>query len=370
MKVKTITCHYVYNYGASLQAFALYKYLKLIGNEVEVIDYRPDYLSDRYKLFAVQNQDWSKNIIRKIIYWILKTPGRILGLRRKNKFYLFTKRNIQLTKKKFRSNEELKTSGLEADLFICGSDQIWNTSFENGKDPAFYLEFVQDYIYKCSYAASFAVDAVSNVDAQKIIPRINRLNKISVREESAIGILQSMNINNAEIVLDPVFLLSRNDWKSFINIQKRKAKYILIYIFEEKEIYTDYIQQIAKEKKARIYSVNASKSIYAQKNFPNSGPIEFINLLFHAEAVITNSFHAVAFSIIFKKEFYVFQRDGINSRMKDFLTRVGLKERMVNISKKDEKLLSIDYSNVDIEIEKLLDKSKNYLDKVFREISR
>lgn len=369
MKIKTITCHYVFNYGASLQAYALYKYLKLIGNEVEVIDYRPGYLNDRYKFFAIQNPVWSKNIIRKIIYWILKTPGRILGLRRRNRFYRFTKKNIRLTEKTFRTNSELEIAKLKADLFICGSDQIWNTSFENGKDPAFYLDFIPDDIYKCSYAASFAVDHVSPEDSRTITPRINRLNKISVREESALRILKSMNIRDAEVVLDPVFLLNRNDWLNFTKVHKRKAKYILIYIFEEKQIYNAYIQQIAKEKNASIYSVNASRSMYAHKNFPNSGPIEFLNLLFHAEAVITNSFHAVAFSIIFKKEFYVFQRHGTNSRIQDFLSRIGLENRLLNIQKRNGILLPIDYLKVEEEIEALVNKSKDFLEEIFKEIS-
>ena len=91
MKVSTITCHDVYNHGASLQAYALMTYIKNQGNEVEIIDYKPDYLSNHFKLLAVNNPKYDKNIYIKFIYLLLKMPGRILKLRRKKKFDKFKK---------------------------------------------------------------------------------------------------------------------------------------------------------------------------------------------------------------------------------------------------------------------------------------
>ncbi|WP_347915893.1 polysaccharide pyruvyl transferase family protein [Clostridium saudiense] len=96
MKIKTITCHDVYNSGASLQAYALMKYLQNNGHEVEIIDYKPDYLSNHYKLSAVSNPKYEKNLILKIIYLALKLPQRILALRIKKKYDEFKDKYLKI----------------------------------------------------------------------------------------------------------------------------------------------------------------------------------------------------------------------------------------------------------------------------------
>ena len=97
MKIKTITCHDVYNHGASLQAYALQNYLRSLGHEVEIIDYKPDYLSGHFNLWTVSSH-YDKFVLREL-YLICKLPNRLLRLRRKKKFDEFTKRYLILTKR-------------------------------------------------------------------------------------------------------------------------------------------------------------------------------------------------------------------------------------------------------------------------------
>ena len=137
MIIKTITCHDVYNLGASLQAYALQTYLQKQGHEVEIIDYKPDYLSGHFKLWGVYNPVYDKPFIR-LLYLLAKLPGRLMALRRKKAFDVFTKNYLHLTRR-YHSNDELKKDPPIADAYIAGSDQIWNTVFKNGRDPAFYL---------------------------------------------------------------------------------------------------------------------------------------------------------------------------------------------------------------------------------------
>ena len=153
MKIRTITCHDVYNVGASLQAYALQTYLKSLGHDVKIIDYKPDYLSKHYRLDVVGNPKYDKPFVREA-YLLAKLPERLHALPRKKTFDSFTAKHLDLTRR-YTSNEELQADPPEADVFFAGSDQIWNPLFPNGKDPAFYLDFALHGI-RASYAASFA----------------------------------------------------------------------------------------------------------------------------------------------------------------------------------------------------------------------
>ena len=160
MKIKTITCHNVYNAGASLQAYALAEYLNSIGHECQIIDYKPDYLK-HYKLFGVSNPRYNKPVLREL-YNIAKFPGRLKARfgKRKKEYDRFTEDYLPVTNECYTSNEELKSNPPEADIFFAGSDQIWNSFFNNGKDPAFYLDFAPLGAVKASYAASFATENI------------------------------------------------------------------------------------------------------------------------------------------------------------------------------------------------------------------
>ena len=194
MKIKTITCHEVYNHGASLQDYALLMHLESLGHDVETIHYNPDYLSNHFKLWKVSNPRYEKNIILKIAYLILKLPGRLKSLKRKNNFDIFSEQYIKATKKSYRTNKELKNDLPNAEAYICGSDQIWNSFFPNGKDPAFYLDFVPDNKLKLSYAASFAIDQLEEDIKGFVKEKVSALDHISVREPSGVDILKDLGL--------------------------------------------------------------------------------------------------------------------------------------------------------------------------------
>ena len=158
MKIKTITCHDVYNLGASLQAYALQNYLLSLGHEVEIIHYKPDYLSNHHKLWLVANPKFNIPFIKQL-YLLAKLPGRLIALKRKKVFDSFTSKYLRLTRR-YNSYEDLKNDAPEADCYIAGSDQIWNTLFRNGRDAAFYLDFGNQNIKRISYAASFATPEI------------------------------------------------------------------------------------------------------------------------------------------------------------------------------------------------------------------
>lgn len=331
MKINTITCHDVYNLGASLQAYALQTYLEECGHEVRIIDYKPPYLSGHYKLWGVANPVFDKPILR-FAYNIAKLPYRLAGLKRKKVFDDFTQRYLRLTPR-YHSNEELKRNPPEANAFIAGSDQIWNTLFPNGRDAAFYLDFVPKGKRRISYAASFATSSVEDRFRPFVESALQGLHKVSIRERISLPLLASLGRKDGVAVCDPVFLLPANEWEELIKPENNSVvqdKYVLVYDFEHSPQVRDIARRIAQEWECKIFSVGAFREKYATKNFVNAGPLDFLALMKNARFVISNSFHATAFSLIFRRPFCVVNRsDGINERMKSLLEDYGLEKRIV-----------------------------------------
>lgn len=364
MRIKTITCHDVYNSGASLQAYALMRYLEELGNEVEIIDYKPDYLNNHYKLGVIANPKYEKNLMLKMIYLTLKFPGRVLALKKKIKYDHFRDNYLKVTKKRYISNSELKSNPPEADIFICGSDQIWNSKFNNGKDPAFYLDFAPQGKIRASYAASFATDRIEEAVRDITKERINKLDYIGVREISALNILEDLGIDKGIQVMDPVFLLSKETWLNMAYEVDKKQKYIFVYDFDGNELIKEVALKVAKKKSLKIYTV--FKSDYSDKVIKGMGPIDFISYIKNAEFVISNSFHGTAFSIIFEKQFVVVNRkEAINTRMRDLLAILKIENRLINENYNFDLInKNIDYTVVNKAIELKVKSSKEYLENI------
>lgn len=332
MKICTITSHNVYNHGASLQAYALMKYLINCGHETVIINYRPDYLSKDYNFFSIDNPKWEKSIPARLFYITLKFPGRLIALKRKKAFDQFTEKYLILTDKEYKSNKELKNNPPIADAYICGSDQIWNSLHQNGKDPAFYLDFVPPGKRRASYAPSFATDYIDKELETFVYTQVKNLHLISVREKSGVELLKKLKIESAVSVLDPVFLLGKNCWEELGN-EKIPGEYILIYDFENNHHIKKLAIDLAKETGLKIYTISTGKRNYGDKNFRFIGPLMFVSLIKNAKYVISNSYHAAVFSIIFRIPFAIFYRsESINTRMRDLLEELNLSDRIVQSS--------------------------------------
>lgn len=357
-KIKTITCHEVYNYGASLQEYALLAFLNSHGFAAEVIHYKPPYLSGHFNLWAVSNPKFNRPLVKQL-YLLAKLPKRILALKKKRTFDEFHRKYIPTGKKLFRSNEELKANLPSADAYICGSDQIWNSYFQNGKDPAFYLNFVPADKKKISYAASFAIDELAEEVKPLVKENVSRLDAVGVRETSGVRILEDLGIENAVQVLDPVFLLEKNHWQQFI--KPIKENFVFVYDFDSNPVVKEIALKQKKEKGWKIYAMNQNID-YADENFWMDGPEMFLNLVAQSQLNITNSFHSTAFSLIFNQALCVVNRnEGINTRMRDLLGMMGLSDYLVSSLSEFE---SLDYSNFQVN-EKLknqhIERSKEFL---------
>ena len=367
MVIRTITCHHEFNHGAMLQAYALAHYLQSIGHEVQVIDYSPYYSPGRAKV----NFNWvSKRFDYlgiRTLYRLAKLRERVFAQKRHDAQESFYLKYIPVTSKHYNTIDELRNDPPVADIYVAGSDQIWNTTFPNGKDAAFYLDFGSPE-RKISYAASFATRDLVQGTEEFVKNKLRNFDAISVREQSGLKLLNSLGFKG-QLVLDPVFLLTSKQWDLFDeNDDELRDKYILIYDFEPRK---SAIKTIAKRLAAlygcKIYTVSSAPSVfsYADKSFLTCGPGKFVGLIKHAQCVISNSFHGTAFSMIYGKDFFVVNRkDGLNARMQDLLERYDLNNRLIDDKVSDEDLVkSINYDDVINRLNDDINESKSFLRK-------
>lgn len=343
-KVLTLTTYDVYNYGASLQAYALQQYLIGQGYDSELINYQPEYLRRRYDYKWVNPESTlSRFWITRVAYRVMKYFQRQTTMGRKKSFDKFHKEYLRQTRS-FYTYEELAQDPPVGDLYLVGSDQIWNTFYETGRDGAFYLDFVKKGV-KASYSASFSYTEISEEWEEKIAGWLKDFNKIAVREYHGVDILKRIGFD-ACWVLDPVFLLSIEKWKEIMTPVKVNEPYLLVYDFENNREIKRFCKEYAEIKRLKIYSINDTyPRLYADKNFSSVGPREFLSLIYNCDAFVSNSFHGTAFSIIFGKPVFVFNRNRhkVNSRMESLTKMFEMENCIVQEGFEIEKYVNINF---------------------------
>ncbi len=340
MKIFTITCHDVYNYGASLQAYALQHYLAQNNHDVEIIDYIPDWKIEPYKIrwnmISVSHlsclYEWRKVPGVRFIYRLKYGGAKLLTILnyrlRKKKFDCFKKTKLICTSTLFRNLEQLKQANLQADCIICGSDQIWNPRMKNGYDAVYYAQFLD--IPRISYAASFGVSNLTEDDKSMMSPWLNSFSFISVREKTGLRLLHEMGIQCGVQVSDPVFLLTAEDWKQLSSGKYLIEDFIFVYNIGKLDMKIKQCAiELRKRTGKRIVAIEEMAAVsYADIRVKDAGPCEFVELLSKSAMVISNSFHATSFALIFNKPMYTFINNAFNSRVSDILRLVGLEARM------------------------------------------
>lgn len=360
IKVAIITFHCSYNYGSALQAFALRTLLIKKKYEVNIIDfiYKKDF--EQYRLFRMNTY--------------LKNPKSFVGdiiffkknYKRKCSFETFAKKYFNLTRKKYYNYEDMRELNDKFDIFICGSDQIWNLDCTQGVEPAYFLNFVNKDKLKIAYAPSLAhIKFAKNYD-EDLKKAIKDIDYISVREESTLPLIQSLTEKRVNVVLDPTLLLDRKDYELIINQKKQRDEYIFVYMLEYNDELVRYCNKFSNERKIKvIYIANNKFSGIKGYNAFGIGPDKFLKYIKEAKYIVTNSFHATVFSIIFNKMFVTFTTKHSSSRMVDLLDKLGISDRIYNEKFNIDK--DIDYDKVQ---EKLIDMRKSSLEYLSKALKR
>ncbi len=293
------------NYGSSLQAYALQRVLREMGYDCMHLDYRPD---AREK---VQNLLHSGNSPKLILEGLRKKRVRAEeeGARAKSDaFPAFYREHMKLSPV-CHNLEELREAAKSCDVLICGSDQIWNPTWQN---PAYFLPFATPEQKKIAYAASFGVSALpGDKKTRRIRKWLADFDRISVREIQGADLAEKMTGKRPDVMPDPVCLLSRESWEALSGPAEEGGPYLLCYFIGENPTYWDKAEKIAKERglKMLVLPVTAESFSRGDKRLEGAGPVEFLRALGGAERVCTDSFHCYAFSTILEKECEVFRRD-------------------------------------------------------------
>lgn len=343
MKIAVITMHAVKNYGSVLQTYATQKILQSLGHEVEIINYiREKNLNSKLLATWTQNDRGLKKIFKLVI--LMPTVKKW-----KSVFGSYLDNNIALSKNSYTSEKQLLENPIVADMFCTGSDQVWNSGWNNGIEKAFYLSFVPDTTPKFSFASSIGKTELSDDEIKKVYPLLKRYNYISVREKSALKLIKGMGLNNADFCLDPTLLLTKDDWLEHAIKTSIKKKYVLIYQLNHDEKFDKYAVEFAKRKKLELYRVCTRYDQIRLSGKPIVLPEvqKLISLINNAEYVLTNSFHATAFCINLNKQFVSIYPNEYSSRISDILKLLSLENRhLSNYEEYDIADKAIDFSPV------------------------
>lgn len=342
MKIGIITYHRSNNVGALLQNYALQQVLNSCEFKTETIDYQCKYIEQNNRILFGKNL---KTNIKKLLEF------NVL-IKREKKFQNFRKKYLEISSKRY-NNSNIQICNNDYDVFISGSDQVWNMNL-NGADYNYLLEFVKDDTKKISYAASFGYTSIPKEFEEKTISLLKRFKFITVREEQSKKLLNEYNINS-EVVLDPTLLLEEQKWNSIIKNKKITKKFVFIYMVAYTPKLLDEAKKYAEKHNYDIYCMHYNyKNFKNVKNLRNTSPDEFLYYIKNAEYIYCSSFHAVCFSIIFKKNFVAAldpNKNNNNSRLITLLNNLELSNRvLVNNGQKFEK---IDYEKVYLKLDNL-----------------
>ena len=343
MKIGILTFHCAHNYGAVLQCFALQETLKAMGHDVEVIDYRPAYLLDCYKIF-----DYRRILSKNPFMLIKNVINEILLLNERLKLYSSFQNFIT---KKLCLSIPVEESNIpsEYDVYVIGSDQIWNPNITNGFDDIYFGQFgfskgERKYI---SYAASMEINNLKSEYKAYLKTKLLNFNALSVRESQLIEILQPLTSTKINLVIDPTFLIKENKWMELVVKPSIKEKYVLIYFTRTDENVVVLAKKIADKLKAKVIKISATLK-YRFNKFEGSSPEMFISLIKNAECIITTSFHGTAFSLIFNKPFYYIKlHDDKNSRVLSLLSLLSLEDRAIEPNE-NVNFKNIDYDKINV----------------------
>lgn len=373
MNIGIITFHRAENYGSALQAYALNTFLrtKYSNDIVETIDYQN---IEQYRIYRLFQPIYSIMDVVRFVHTLLYV--RSLRLR-KSRFHKFINESLSLSTYHGNDIDELRKYSQKYSVVICGSDQIWNVRCQD-YDACYMLSFVNGAL-KVAYAPSLGLSAFLKNEENVFKHFLGSFDALSVRETEGALYLSRILHKKVEVVADPVFLLSAEHWRQLEVVPQIKGKYILCYFIGEVSGMRAFAKRVQRETgiKQVIVIIKNLRDIFSGyiPKF-DTGPKEFIGLIDGAEYIITDSFHAVAFSLLLHKKFWVFVEIGTkaslkpNSRIINILDKTDLMHRMLNDQKSQECLISepIDFQHVDSVIGQYASHSQNFINDSLKQV--
>lgn len=387
MKKNGMICnYYVRNYGSVLQSYALYRYLNNNFGQTHMIKYQP--MPNKIQNLNIKVRVGTKLLLQpsfykrklhkftdKEMYQKYLDTKRMRG----DVFDTFMENKIEFSDE-YSSLDQLQNSINDYNCLVLGSDQLWGLS--DLITDYHTLSFAPESIKKVSYATSFGVSKLSNFYKKIVRKFIPRFQHVSVREIAGKNIIKETTGINAEIVVDPVMLIDKSEWELLKEDSGVKEKYIFAFFLGSNTSHREFVKKVARKLNCKIATIqHLDEFVKKDEEFGDikinvASPGVFLDLIDNAELVITDSFHATVFSIIFQKNFYTLYRYksndllSKNSRIDSLLQNLHLNDRILTeeiFMEAELKLRKIEYGCINGYFSFMIERSKKYLSKAMAE---
>lgn len=358
-KVGILTFPNSISFGATLQMYALCTAVSRMGYDAEFINYHNRYMKQEKHLEKQLKGSRWKHKLRTAV-------KNMLHGRQYHEFKKFEQSIPHYPKKATDDLRDLKLLSQRYNAVICGSDQVWSPDITNN-DLSYFLDFCDDTTRRIAYAPSFGVEHLEADYKKEVANELKQFTALCVREAKGQQLVREMIGETIPLVMDPTFLLTANDWmKEEAQHPLANGKYILYYTVRSSAALMNFTRKLAEQHDMKIIVVGGNmvkKLNNKEKRIEYAcdlNPREWLYLLHHASCVVTNSFHGAAFSINYRKNFYVEFSSLTNSRLEQLLQTAGLEGRKLG-ERTGTNAIEIDYGAVSDQIERAIEFSHNYL---------
>lgn len=362
-KVTLLTIHLGANFGSNLQTIATVEILKKHGCETEVVNYIPDRCT------------WNrffKNSLKTVISVVKMFALLPVELANRYIYNSYLSKYVQVSKIVYAKDDFMSVCP-KADVYMTGSDQVWNSEHNEGLDWRYYFDGFPDNTVKIAFSSSIGREKLDVEEYAEVKRMLGSYKAISVREASARRLIESMGYKAIHL-LDPTFMLTRENWRNYMSKRLVKEPYLIIYLpynVHDKSLIYQSIRKIADRKQLRVisFSWHILPDKLADKTVFFSNPGDFLSLMYYADYVMTNSFHGTAFSINLNKQFSVYLPSSFGTRIVSILDLCGLKGRLlepdeiISDGKMDE---TIDYMSVNVVLEEERSKAHTFLEQALK----
>lgn len=373
--VGIITVHRYHNYGSALQAYATQRIFEQLGYEAFIIDYKcPEiiYATEKYMDYdsrddsfyrILENEKCKSGILKSVVkkvfsvlhisQFLYAKLGVVIGM----DLFTIWLNNLRMTRS-YNTLNDLYLFSPQFDVLVVGGDQLWNTHITYN-NPAFYLTFANDVTKRIAFSTSIGIPTIPKAALDTFKKGINNLSSILLREEEGVEYLRSMGYK-ADRVLDPTLILTKSEWSMMQNLKYCVPfpKYILAYFLDPTEWTNRLLGVVREQKNLPVIIIGGKRKGYSSKETFYTGAIEvatFLTLFAHAEIVVTNSFHGMAFTLLFEKILVATYRSNeseksMNSRHRNFVELFGLSSCLYRENSFSPQVLSyeMDYARINV----------------------
>lgn len=368
--VGIITVHHYGNYGSALQAYASQKVFEKLGYDTYIIDYRSPnlyYATDKYMDYNCKDDSFYRNLEKKkkgLLKWVIKRISsephisqflyRYLGITRGVDLPALWLKNLRMTRR-YDSLQDLFANPPHFDIYVVGGDQLWNPHITYN-NPAYFLTFADKSAKRISFSTSIGIPTIPESALSAFKKGLSNLSAILLREEEGVDYLRTLGYD-AHRVLDPTLMLTKKEWTTMRNTAYHIpfSQYILAYFLDPSDWTLKLLKTVQRQTGLPVIIIGGKRKNNSRSVF-YTGNIEvatFLTLFSNANIVVTNSFHGMAFTLIFEKILISTYRgdeseDSMNSRHRNIINMFGLSSCLYTKENFHPEMLSyeMDYNRI------------------------